>query len=86
MSNLRNANVPCCYLCIIHGDFKIAQYRMSNLRNGHVMSLIIFPVSIGFMSHVDFKKRPCRPVEFKGQGPPFRRQLYIHITVVLCIY
>ena len=19
--------------------------------------------------HVDFKKRPCRPVEFKGQGP-----------------
>ena len=22
------------------------------------------------MSHVDFKKWPCRPVEFKGQGPP----------------
>ena len=21
------------------------------------------------MSHVDFKKWPCRPVEFKGQGP-----------------
>ena len=26
-------------------------------------------MSICFMSHVDFKKRPCRP-EFKGQGPP----------------
>ena len=26
-------------------------------------------MSIGFMSHVDFKKRQCRPVEFKGQGP-----------------
>ena len=35
----------------------------------HVMSLISFPMSIGFMSHVDFKKRPCRPVEFRGQGP-----------------
>ena len=22
------------------------------------------------MSPVDFKKWPCRPVEFKGQGPP----------------
>ena len=33
------------------------------------MSLIFFPMSIGFMSHVDFKKRPCCPVEFKGQGP-----------------
>ena len=33
------------------------------------MSLAFFPMSIGFMSHVDFKKRPCRPVEFKGQGP-----------------
>ena len=35
----------------------------------HVMSLIFFPMSIGFMSHVDFKKGSCRPVEFKGQGP-----------------
>ena len=34
------------------------------------MSLIFFPMSIGFMSHVNFKKMPCRPVEyFKGQGP-----------------
>ena len=22
------------------------------------------------MSPVDFKKRPCRPVKFMGQGPP----------------
>ena len=35
----------------------------------HVMSLIFFPMSIGFMSHVDFKKGPCCPVKFKGQGP-----------------
>ena len=30
------------------------------------------------MSPVDFKKRPCRPVEFKGQGPysgPLLREL-----------
>ena len=35
----------------------------------HIMSLIFCLMSIGFMSHVNFKKRPCRPVEFKGQGP-----------------
>ena len=33
------------------------------------MSLIIFPMSIGSMSHVDLKKWPCRPVKFKGQEP-----------------
>ena len=32
------------------------------------MSLISFLMSLGSMSHVDFKKWPCRPVEFKGQG------------------
>ena len=36
----------------------------------YVMSLIFFPMSIGLMSHVNFKNRQCRPVEFKGQGPP----------------
>ena len=35
----------------------------------HVMSLLFFPKSIGLMLHVDSKKRPCRPVEFKDQGP-----------------
>ena len=43
---------------------------MSNLRNGPCHVTNIFPMSIGFMSHVDFKKGSCRPVEFKGQGPP----------------
>ena len=33
------------------------------------MSLVFFPTSIGVMSHVDFKKWPCRLVDFKGQGP-----------------
>ena len=36
----------------------------------HVMSLIFYHMSIGYMSHDDFKKRPCRPVKSKGQGPP----------------
>ena len=42
---------------------------MSNLRicSCHVTN--IFSMSIGFMSHVDFEKWPCHPVEFKGQGP-----------------
>ena len=33
----------------------------------NVMSLIVVSISIGSMSHVDFKKWPCHPVEFKGQ-------------------
>ena len=42
---------------------------MSNLRNGPSQITYIIPMLIGFMSHVDFKKRPCCPVRFKGQGP-----------------
>ena len=44
----------------------------------HVMSLISFPMSIGFMSHVDFKKRQCRPVEFRGQGPLYKQNRLGH--------
>ena len=35
------------------------------------MSVIFFLMSISYMSHVDFKKCLCRPVNFKGQGPHF---------------
>ena len=35
----------------------------------YVMSIVFFLMSIGSMSHVEFKKQPCRPVESKGQGP-----------------
>ena len=37
----------------------------------YVMSLIIIPMSIGSMSHVDFKKWLCRPVEFRGKSPHY---------------
>ena len=33
------------------------------------MLLILFVMSLGSMSHVDFKKSLCRSVEFRGQGP-----------------
>ena len=33
------------------------------------MSLIFFPMSIGSMLHVDFKKWPCRLVNVNGQWP-----------------
>ena len=36
------------------------------------MSVIFILMSISSMSHVDFKKCPCRPVDFKGQGPSIR--------------
>ena len=33
------------------------------------MSIICLTMSIGSMSHVDFKKSSFRPAEFKGQRP-----------------
>ena len=48
----------------------------------HVVSIIFFPMSISFMSHVDFKKWPCRPVKLKGQGP---YHIFIHIYKLICI-
>ena len=30
----------------------------------------MFLMSISLMSYVSFKKKPCCPVNFKGQGPP----------------
>ena len=44
------------------------------LEMAHVVSFILISVSLGSMSHVDFEKRPCRPVDFRGQGP------YPHLT------
>ena len=35
----------------------------------HVVSLTFFLMSLGSMSHVDFKKCPCRRVECRGRGP-----------------
>ena len=56
------------YFCTFHVEFQITKCRLSNLRKGpcHVTNILM---SIGLMSHVNFKKRPCRPVDFKGQGP-----------------
>ena len=53
------------------------------------MSIIYFLMSISSMSHVDFKKWPCRPVEFKGQGPSYypggRIQFYImYVSSTIC--
>ena len=35
-------------------------------------------MSISSMSHVHFKKKPCHPVEFKGQGPSADKVLVIY--------
>ena len=40
---------------------------MSNLTNGPRHDTNIFLMPMGFMSHVNFKKWLCHPVEFKGQ-------------------
>ena len=66
MSNLRNGNVNCHDFSNFHVNFKIV--FMSH-GMAYVMSIICFLMSIGSMSHVDFRNRPCHPVEFKCQGP-----------------
>ena len=42
-----------------------------------------FPMSKGFMSHVDFKKWPCHPVEFKGQGPCYCVDTFLDLSLNL---
>ena len=64
LSILMNGNVPCRYFITFPVDFRIALCCLSILRNGNVPCRFVF-----LMSPVEFKKRPCRPVEFKGQGP-----------------
>ena len=70
MSILRNGNVPCRFFFAI--SMSILRYSNVTCRIegiDHVLSLVFFPMSIGFMLYVDFKKWPCCPVESKGQGP-----------------
>ena len=66
MSILRNASVTCLFVTYF------PQCHMSNLRNYHVTCHYLFlpPCSMSprLMSHVDFKKSPCRCVESKGRG------------------
>ena len=39
------------------------------LEMANVVSLLLIIMSLGSMSHYEFKKRPCRPVDYRGQGP-----------------
>ena len=61
MSILRNGNVPCSYIHNFHVDFKIAKCRLSILRKGLCHDGNTF---------YSIEKCPCRPADFKGQGPP----------------
>ena len=65
MSVLKNGNVAC--LCswvslMSHVEFKNRLCTMSL----HLFSSC--RMSLSPMSHVEFTKRPCRPVNFRGEG------------------
>ena len=47
-------------------DLKTYQCPMSNLRIGLCHVAYFFFLLLGSMSHVDFNKWPCGPVEFQG--------------------
>ena len=55
-----STHVPC------HRTFNVAS-RI--LEPTYIVSFIYILMSLGLMSHVDFKKYLCRRVEFKHQGP-----------------
>ena len=59
----------CLLLLFLHVDFKTVQCQFSNLRIGSCRVGNCFLMSIASMFYVEFKKLPCRPVEFKGPWP-----------------
>ena len=67
---LRHPHIPCHYLYNFPINLKKVQISHVEIDKYHVMSVIFINMSIGLMSHIDFKKRPCRPVKFKGQESP----------------
>ena len=56
VSHVRNGYVDCHYFLNFHFDYKMIQCSMSNLRHGLCHVDYIFLMSLGSMSHVDFKK------------------------------
>ena len=42
------------------------------------VTIIFTPLSLSPMSHVEFRKVSCRPVDFRGQGPFWR---FAHLKV-----
>ena len=66
MLNFRNGYVNCQYFSNFHVDFKMVSCHMSNIYGlCHVDNIFSH---VDSMSPVDFRKWPCRPVDFKGQG------------------
>ena len=68
-----NGNVPCRYFLNFPVGFNIVQCHLSVFRNGDVPCRCFWKCPCWFqnclISPVEFKKRPCHPVEFKCKGP-----------------
>ena len=56
--------------CRFH-EFKMSRHLiiLSILKQTYVVSLILYFMSQGSMSHLDFEKSLCRRVKFRSQGP-----------------
>ena len=57
-------NSPCYMSPLRHTSVACRFQEMA-----HVVSLILILMSLGSMSHFDFKKCPCRCVEFRSREP-----------------
>ena len=59
---------------------------MSNFRTDPCHFINIFDKLIGFMSHIDFKKWPCHPVDFKREEPHYRLWLILLFSFWLLLF
>ena len=66
---LRNAKIPLSTCLIFSCRFLDSPTSLVKFKNIPCRVGNIFLMSSEFLSPVDFKKRPCRPVDFKGRGP-----------------
>ena len=74
--DFKKSPFPCHYIWNVPADFKMVPCHMSILSNVLCRVVYFFLVSIGSMSHVDFKNWPCRRVRVRGTGPPECTQWY----------
>ena len=79
VSILRNSNVAC--LCLLFSPMSRVEFKERLCP----MSLKFHTpcrMSLSHMSHVEFKKSPCRHVDFRGQGPYKTAVRYYHNTAI----
>ena len=64
--DFKNSNVACLSLIFHHVACRVFEIAMLHI---NTIFLPLCRMSLSLMSHVEFKKKPCRCVEFRHLGP-----------------